>query len=86
MNRTAAFYIVTLTFVGIGILTLLHLGASLPSPQGPVPMVPSMAAATANVSATASVMAGLSDNLKEPLSHLFVQLLVIIVAARLMGA
>ena len=86
MNRTAAFYIVTLTLVGMGILTLLHLGASLPPPQGPVQVVQSTSSAPASVSATASVMTGLSDNLKEPLSHLFVQLLVIIVASRLIGA
>jgi K+:H+ antiporter len=87
MKRNAAFYISTLAVVGLGIFMVLRLGAGLPAPQNVVPQVQSsgVAAPPADASAVAAVMTGLKDNANEPLSHLFVQLLVIIAASRLMG-
>ena len=87
MRRIATFYILTLALVGIGIFTVLHLGAGLPSPQAATALLHSSAAKArpAESSAVAAVMTGLKDNVNEPLSHLFVQLLVIIAASRLTG-
>ena len=87
MKRNASFYIVTLALVGIGIFTVLHLGATLPSPQATAELLHSSApkVKAAGVSTSASMLAGLQENLNEPLSHLFVQLLVIIAVSRLTG-
>lgn len=87
MKRSALFYLVTLSVIGAGILLVLHLGAGLPAPQG---VVMAKAAAphagvAASRSAVAAVLSGLGANVNDPLSHLFVQLLVIIVASRLAG-
>lgn|GEM_PF-6033304 len=46
---------------------------------------PTVAVAAQPISITAAVVADLQKNLDHPLSHLFVQLLVIIAACRLMG-
>lgn len=66
-------YLLTLLLAGGAIAALLHLGASLPSDHVPVEAT------------QASAWATLLANLHHPLSHLFVQLLVIIAAARLVG-
>lgn len=87
MKRSALFYLVTLSVLGAGILLVLHLGAALPVPQGIVAAktaAPHADGAAAG-SAVAAVLSGLSANVNDPLSHLFVQLLVIIVASRLAG-
>jgi len=90
MKRTSALYAVILVLAIVPIVWLLQLGASLPKPEG-VPM-PAKAAAHApaasigaNASAVDEMLAGLSANFNDSLSHLFVQLLVIIAASRLMG-
>lgn len=87
MKRSALFYLVTLTVVGAGILLVLHLGAGLPVPQGHAAAraAVSHAGGAAGGSAVAAVLSGLGANVNDPLSHLFVQLLVIIVASRLTG-
>lgn len=82
MKRSTLFYFVTLTVIGAGILLVLHLGAGLPVPQGAVVKAH---APKAEASAVAAVLNGLGENVNDPLSHLFVQLLVIIVASRLTG-
>jgi len=87
MKRIASFYLITLTLVGIGILAVLHLGASLPSPQLATELLHSASpkAPPAHTSALSAVVSGLAENANEPLSHLFVQLFVIIAASRLVG-
>lgn len=87
MKRSALFYLVTLSVLGAGILLVLHLGAALPAPQGAVAakVAAPHASGAAAGSAVAAVLSGLSANVNDPLSHLFVQLLVIIVASRLAG-
>lgn len=85
MKRTAIYYLVILVTVGAAIMGVLHLGASLPSP-GPAPAA--MAATTPAVqghSVLQSALASLAQNGSEPLSHLFLQLLVIIACSRLAG-
>jgi Kef-type K+ transport system membrane component KefB len=85
MKRTAVFYIVTLAVVGIGIFVLLQLGGKLPRPAGAAIDGVVAATASADTSVVESVLAGLGQNAGEPLSRLFVELLVIIVASRLTG-
>ncbi|WP_395747066.1 cation:proton antiporter [Prosthecobacter sp.] len=87
MKRTATFYIVTIALVGLGIFAVLHLGAGLPAPQAGAELLHSTAAKAkpAGDPAAASMFSALRENLNEPLSHLFVQLLVIIAASRLAG-
>lgn len=93
MKRTATFYLVTLLLAGLGIATLLHLGASLPHPEAGTTALASATgpgkAAIASVatggSAVDAVLHRLGEHASEPLGHLFIQLLVIIIASRLMG-
>lgn len=70
--KPLSIYLLTLLLAGGAIAALLHLGSSLPGPQ---------AAAAQQTSPWATLLA----NLDHPLSHLFVQLLVIIAAARGVG-
>lgn len=96
MKRTTIFYLLVVLIVGGGILGVLKLGASLPAPvhtestaaaaKAIAAAVPAKAAA-ADVPATAfgAMAAGLKANFDHPLSHLFIQLLVIIAASRLVG-
>lgn len=86
MKRTAVLYVVILVFALLPIVWLLKLGSTLPSPAG-TPLVPAAATAPAGppASALSAMAGGLERNLQHPLSHLFVQLLVIVGASRLMG-
>ncbi|MFT3992377.1 MAG: cation:proton antiporter [Luteolibacter sp.] len=81
MRKTTLFYLVTLLVVGFGILAILHFGKDLPSPGG----VPQHSATAFSDSLMESVAKDLKHHVNQPLSHLFVQLLVIIGAARLLG-
>lgn len=87
MKRTSILYILILTAVSFSILWILHLGSALPAPEGrgSVPHIAKAAAAPADSSAAGSMLAGLAQNFETPLGHLFLQLLVIIAAARAMG-
>jgi Kef-type K+ transport system membrane component KefB len=71
--KPLAIYLLTILLAGGAIVTLLQLGSSLPGPQ--------IAAAAQQVSPWAALL----SNLDHPLSHLFVQLLVIIAVARVVG-
>ena len=98
MKRAAVFYLVTLVVAGAGIFALLHAGADLPAP-GPNTDASSASEVGRAISAGAdsggtdsaptageSLMTSLRRNFDAPLSHLFLQLLVIIAAARAIGA
>lgn len=86
MKRLSLLYILMLAVVGAAIVGVLQLGSSLPMPQGPLLAVQEKATTIAgHESAFSGLMEGLRANLDHPLSHLFVQLLVIIAASRLMG-
>jgi len=96
MKRTTLFYLLIVLIVGGGILGVLHLGRELPAPvhtESTLAAAKSLAAAApakaapaaAPDSAFGAMIAGLKTNFDHPLSHLFIQLLVIIAAARLMG-
>jgi len=85
MKRTAVFYLFLLVLAGLGIAAVLRWGAALPGPgaQGVAVVAPVVAGSPG--SAVGTMLATLGRNFEEPLSHLFVQLLVIIAAARLAG-
>ncbi|MEO7101409.1 MAG: cation:proton antiporter [Luteolibacter sp.] len=86
MKRTAAFYILLLGIVSVGIILILKLGAGLPAPSTNLPIPEARHAPTAGaVSISAALFSGLKEHLGEPLGNLFLQLLVIISASRLMG-
>ena len=86
MKRTSIFYIVTLLVVAAAIIGLIQAGASLPAPAGRPAVAPVKAtASSADASALDTAWSTVSANFDHPLSHLFVQLLVIIGASRLMG-
>jgi Kef-type K+ transport system membrane component KefB len=90
VKRASLHYIVTLLVAAIAIPSLLHLGSSLPPPVAGDGVVKSAAvsensAQMGDVSAWGGMLAGLQANIENPLSHLFLQLLVILAASRLMG-
>ncbi len=84
MNKNTLFYLLTLGITVAAIMGVLHFGAALPAPEGAA-VVKAAAAAPAGASAISAMQAGLTANFEHPLSHLFVQLLVIILASRVMN-
>ena len=93
MRRTTIFYVLVLLIVGGGILGVLKLGTDLPLPVMTESAAGAMKAtgghaahaAPAETGAVGAMLASLKTNFDHPLSHLFVQLLVIISASRLVG-
>jgi len=88
MKRTAFYYFLVVVTLGLGIMGLLHLGASLPSPAPAAGAAASIATATAKPSDGSVIdtaLASLSRNGNDPLSRLFLQLLVIIAVSRMVG-
>ncbi|MFP5286457.1 MAG: hypothetical protein ACLGI9_12020, partial [Thermoanaerobaculia bacterium] len=88
MSRNVLFYVAIISVFGAGILLILHLGSGL-RPQA-VPEVPAPAASAASEQPGTQVPAEgplgvLLDHLKEPLSLLLLQVMVIVLAARLLG-
>ncbi|WP_245958138.1 cation:proton antiporter [Roseimicrobium gellanilyticum] len=87
LKRNSLFYIITLAAVGAVMVMVLQWGASLPVPEG-VPAVakaPSTAVHAASANALDAMWHGIAGHFQSPLAHLFVQLLVIIAASRVMG-
>src|SRR5947199_3715107 len=86
MKRTAQLYLVIVSIVGLGIFFMLHVGSQLPSPVSR-PSTGSMAVTTPHSidvggsSFFASVESNLRQNATNPLSRLFLQLLIIIGAS-----
>ena len=85
MKRNAAFYIILLLICGLGIAALLHTGMKLPAPVGEINPAHVKAAPAGDASLLGSMGHALAVNFQHPLSHLFLQLLVIIGAARVLG-
>ena len=90
LKRATFSYLLTLALVCALIFWVLRLGASLPPPTGGTGAAASGSVAiTPRGAETASVFGvmgeGISRNLADPLSHLFLQLLIIIAVSRLMG-
>lgn len=82
-------YLIVLLAAGAAVLGVLHLGQGLAAPGGGAPAAMAEAAAVerpeAGAGPLAAMLAGLQENFHHPLSRLFLQLVVIITASRLMG-
>jgi Kef-type K+ transport system membrane component KefB len=85
MKRTSILYLLFLTLFSLSIGWLLHLGSRLPAP-GIDRTSTKTAVVTGGGSAAAATAAKTLENVESPLSHLFLQLLIIIAASRLAGA
>jgi Kef-type K+ transport system membrane component KefB len=82
-------YVLILAAFGLGISLTLEQGRKLKVPQSAIPSLASTAAGADSipgVEPSASLVENLRENLQDPLTRLFVQLILIIVAARLCGA
>ncbi len=82
MKRTLLLYLIVVVTLGVGILGILHLGDQLPPPGASSPH----AIAPGGQAFSSSVMAGLRQSADDPLGKLFLQLVLIIAAARIVGA
>jgi len=80
MKRTSVAYLLLLTLASLSLIWLLRAGSALPPPGGLAVAIPGSPAASA-----AAPLAEISKNSGDPLSHLFLQLLVIIGAAQIVG-
>lgn len=86
MKRTAQLYLLIVSIVGLGIFFILHVGSQLPLPVSRLSTesVPATAPHSTEVSDSsffASVDSNLRQNATNPLSRLFLQLLIIIGAS-----
>jgi len=86
--KQISLYVLTLIVVGAAIFALLDLGSTLPRPAGAATEVQQGVAATTPVpeASSSSLLDDLRANLGSPLTRLFLQLLVIIAAARVAGS
>lgn len=86
MKPTALYYVVLLTVFGLGILAVLHFGRQLSPPAA---TAGALSASSTNAAQpnepSGSAMSGMLRNLKDPVSRLFLQLLIIIITARVVG-
>src|SRR5437899_10766174 len=86
MKPTALYYLVLLTIFGLGILAVLHFGRNFPSPAAAAETVSAVGNAnSAPAGEPSSGLSAMARNLKDPVSRLFLQLLIIIITARLVG-
>jgi Kef-type K+ transport system membrane component KefB len=87
--RRFVLYSLILTVFGLGIWLTLEHGRTLEVPQTVVPSLRSSAPSADSlpeVGPSASLLQNLRENLQDPLTRLFVQLILIILVARLCGA
>ena len=87
MNRFLL-YLLALAIFGLGVSLTLEQGRKLPSPSPAIaiPTAPaSGAGGVAGVEPSSSLVDNLRDNLQDPLPRLFLQFIVIVIAARLCG-
>jgi Kef-type K+ transport system membrane component KefB len=85
MKRNAIFYLVLLVVAGLGIAALLHFGTKLPAPVGEIHPAHVKTVPAESASLLGAMGSALGQNFHHPLSHLFLQLLVIIAASRMLG-
>jgi Kef-type K+ transport system membrane component KefB len=82
MSRFASFYAIVLVVFGLGFWFTIQHGRTLQPPVGTKTQVEAQPAPS---TATSSLWSGLNANLQEPLSRLFLQLIVIVLATRVAG-
>src|SRR5262245_10522436 len=84
-NR-AFLYALLLLAAGIVIVAVLRLGSSLPLPENAVSGAePATSTSVLEQSAVADFLRGAHSSVDQPLSHLLVQMLLILAAAHLVG-
>ena len=85
-KKNSSFYVLTLALFGAGIFLTLNYGSHLRT-EGTAPVVASAVEAHAKpaAAATGGILGELMDNLKQPFSLLLLQVIAIVVAARLLG-
>lgn len=87
LRKLSCLYVVTLLVACAAIMSVLHFGSALPHPQPAIAVVPeqmTVVAAPAE-SSLSGLTRTLEANLAHPLSHLLVQLFVIIALSQLAG-
>jgi len=84
MKRSILIYLTILVFFGMGIFLILEKGRFLPAPKHETGQ--SMAMKGTKPTAMPSVWSALSENMKDPLSRLLLQVIVIVLATRAVGA
>jgi Kef-type K+ transport system membrane component KefB len=90
MRRTAQLYLVIVSIAGLGIFFILHVGSQLPPPVSPLStefaaQITQHVTAAGDSSFFASVTSSLRQNGTSPLSRLFLQLSVILIACYVVG-
>jgi len=86
--RRFLFYLLALVIFGLCISLTVEQGRTLPAPQSAVPKLESRASSRSGVSGvepSASLIANLRENLQDPLTRLFIQLILIVLVARVCG-
>jgi len=81
MKRASFAYVLILTLASLSLVWLLRSGSTLAPPPG----APAASPVVEGVSTVGAMFAGISKNSADPISHLFLQLLVIIGAAQIVG-
>ncbi|MGC3956401.1 MAG: cation:proton antiporter [Verrucomicrobiota bacterium] len=86
MKRTVLFYFIALALFGSAIFLLIKHGQTLPAPKAaPTTVATGLAIPPATTAQSASVWAAMNENLKDPLSRLLLQVIVIVIATRTVG-
>src|SRR6187397_493442 len=81
-------YLLVLIIFGLGISLTLEQGRKLPAPQSGEPHLrlnSSSPGGVEGIGPSASLLVNLRENFQDPLTRLFVQLILIVMAARLCG-
>ncbi|MHB8522356.1 MAG: cation:proton antiporter domain-containing protein [Limisphaerales bacterium] len=88
MNKKLSFYVLVLLVFGLGIYLVLQAGRKLQPPLAAVsPDATEVGAVSApGVGPTPSLFANLRENLRDPLGRLFIQLILVVLVARLCGS
>src|SRR5690242_8668809 len=89
MKQPARLYLIIVSIVGLGIFFILHEGSRLPPPTprfSPESLAATSQATDASASSLfASVRSSLRQNASNPLSRLFLQLLIVMCASAVVG-
>jgi len=85
MKHALLIYVAIVSLVGLGIFGILHLGNQLPQPVSTTPPAVLNGTNAGSAPLFEAVASGLKQSASDPLSRLFLQLLVIIAASRAAG-
>ncbi len=85
MKRSILIYLAILAFFGAGIYLVIKAGQQLPPPTGESARAAVGITAPGAASSPASAWSAMSENMKDPLSRLLLQVIVIVLATRAVG-